>query len=335
MEQFVIVGLVVAVIALISGLVIWRSRGGSATAAVEAPPTGAPADLKTKLAQTRSAIGTRLSSVFGRDLLDDAFWEELEESLIAADLGVGTAAGVVEETKSSRPSDGAAARAALEHALIGALEGRDRGLRLSGEPSVVLVVGVNGTGKTTSIAKLAKRLGDDGRTVMLAAADTFRAAADEQLRTWAGRVGVEVVSGEGGSDPAAVAFEAYRRASTEGYDVVIVDTAGRLHSKTNLMDELVKVARVMEREAGEIGEVLLVIDGTTGQNAIAQAKSFTDAVGVTGIMMTKLDGTARGGIAIAVEQELGIPVKFIGIREGVDDLIPFEPAEFVEALLEP
>lgn len=273
--------------------------------------------------------------MFARERLDDAAWGQLEEALIAGDVGVNTAAAAVEEARRQRPATGDEARDALEDALVGMLAGVERTLSLAGKPSVVLVVGVNGTGKTTSIAKLAKRLDAGGNRVILAAADTFRAAADEQLRTWAGRVGVEVVSGKSGSDPAAVAFNAYQRAATEGYDVVIVDTAGRLHSKSNLMDELGKVARVMEREAGVIGEVLLVIDGTTGQNAISQARSFTEAVGVTGIVLTKLDGTARGGIAVAVEKELGIPVKFIGVGEGIDDLVPFDPTEFVEALLEP
>jgi fused signal recognition particle receptor len=329
-DQILIIVLVVAVIAAISGLVIWRATGSA-----EAPATKKTHDLKGNLARTRSALGGSLSSVFDRDRLDDAAWEELEEALIAADVGVNTAAAAVEEARRQRPTTGEAARDALEDALVGMFAGEKRTLNIAGKPSVVLVVGVNGTGKTTSIAKLAKRLDAGGNTVILAAADTFRAAADEQLRAWAGRVGVEVVSGKAGSDPAAVAFEAYQRAATGGYDVVMVDTAGRLHSKSNLMDELAKVARVMEREAGEIGEVLLVIDGTTGQNAISQARSFTEAIGVTGIVLTKLDGTARGGIAVAVEKELGIPVKFIGVGEGVDDLVPFDPTEFVEALLEP
>lgn len=330
MDQILIIVLVVAVIAAIFGLVIWRPTGSA-----EAPATKKSHDLRGNLARTRSALGGSLSSVFGRDRLDDAAWEELEEALIAADVGMNTAAAAVEEARRQRPATGEAARGALEDALVGMFVEEERTLIIAGNPSVVLVVGVNGTGKTTSIAKLAKRLDAGGNTVILAAADTFRAAADEQLRAWAGRVGVEVVSGKAGSDPAAVAFEAYQRAATGGYDVVMVDTAGRLHSKSNLMDELAKVARVMEREAGEIGEVLLVIDGTTGQNAISQARSFTEAIGVTGIVLTKLDGTARGGIAVAVEKELGIPVKFIGVGEGVDDLVPFDPTEFVEALLEP
>ena len=335
MDQILIIVVVVAVIGVIAGLVIWRATGPAPAPPGDKPARDTADALKGKLTRTRSALGGALSSVFGRDRLDDAAWEDLEEALIAADVGVDTAKAAVEEAKRQRPATGDEARDALEDALVGMLAGEERTLTIAGMPSVVLVVGVNGTGKTTSIAKIAKRLRAGGRTVVLAAADTFRAAADEQLRAWAGRVGVEVVSGKTGSDPAAVAFEAYQRAATEGYDVVMIDTAGRLHSKSNLMDELGKVARVMEREAGVIGEVLLVIDGTTGQNAISQARSFTDAVGITGIVLTKLDGTARGGIAVAVEKELGIPVKFIGVGEGVDDLIPFDPTEFVEALLEP
>ncbi len=331
MEPILIVLVVAGVVALIAGIVIWRSGSGAS----EAPPVEAPRDLKGKLAGTRSAMGGRLSSVLGRQTLDDTFWVDLEETLIAADVGVPTATALTEEVRSRRPADGAAALQALEEAMVGILAGKDRSLSLTGRPSVVLVVGVNGTGKTTTIAKLAVRLRGRGQRVLLAAADTFRAAAAEQLSTLADRVGVEVVTGVPGSDPAAVAFEAYRMAADQGYDTVIVDTAGRLHSKANLMEELTKVARVLQREAGDIDEVLLVLDGTTGQNAIAQANSFTDAVGVTGIVMTKLDGSARGGSAIAVEEELDVPVKFIGVGEGLDDLIPFQPEEFVEAVLEP
>jgi len=330
-EPFLIVLVVAAVVAVIAGLVVWRSGGGAA----EAPPPAAADDLRGKLSRTRGAVGGRLSSMLGSDTLDDAFWQDLEETLIAADVGVTAASSLTEQVRSARPADAQAALQELEEAMIGSMAGKDRSLRLSGDPAVVLVVGVNGTGKTTSIAKLAAALKADGRRVLLAAADTFRAAAAEQLGVWADRVGVDVVTGAPGSDPAAVAYEAYRKAVDEGYDTVIVDTAGRLHSKTNLMEELGKVARVLEREAGDIGEVLLVLDGTTGQNAIAQAGSFTDAVGVTGIVMTKLDGTARGGIAVGVEEEMGVPVKYIGVGEGVDDLIPFQPAQFVAAVLEP
>ena len=324
---------IVAIVAVVAVVFVLRSRP-------KAPPASPPVDatqrgLRTQLSKTRTAIGGRLGALLRSDTLDDSFWDELEETLIAADVGVGTAATTVDEVRSQRPTDGEEARRLLEESLIGQLSGRDRTLHLEGDPAVMLVVGVNGTGKTTSIAKIAGLLGQEGHTAVLGAADTFRAAADEQLRTWASRVGVEVVSGATGSDPAAVAYDAYQPAAADGADVVIIDTAGRLHSKSNLMDELGKVARVLQREAGTIGETLLVLDGTTGQNGIGQARSFADAVGVTGVVITKLDGTARGGVAIAVEQELDIPVKFIGVGEGVDDLVPFEPREFIEALLEP
>ncbi len=213
------------------------------------------------------------------------------------------------------------------------MAGRDRHLDLSGHPAVVMVVGVNGTGKTTSIAKIAARLDRQGVAPLLGAADTFRAAADTQLRTWADRVGVDIVAGQEGSDPAAVAFDAFQAARARGKDVVIIDTAGRLQSKKNLMGELSKIRRVVEREAGSIDETLLVLDATSGQNGMVQAESFLEAVGVTGIVLTKLDGTARGGIVIAIESQLQLPVKFIGVGEGVDDLIPFDPETFVAALL--
>ena len=335
MDTSIWIGIVVAIaiIAIVAFVIIKRSRemGLSPTSAVATPERG----LRSKLSRTRSAIGGRLGDLFGSDTLDETFWSELEDALIAADVGVATAATAVDDVRRQRPDDGDAARRLLEESLIGQMSGRDRSLHLEGKPAVILVVGVNGTGKTTSIAKIAGLLGEDGRTAVLGAADTFRAAADEQLRTWAERVGVDVVSGASGSDPAAVAYDAYQTAADAGIDVVLVDTAGRLHSKTNLMDELGKVARVLRREAGKIGEVLLVLDGTTGQNGIGQARSFTEAVGVTGIVLTKLDGTSRGGVAIAVEQELDVPVKYIGVGEGLHDLVPFEPRAFIEALLEP
>jgi fused signal recognition particle receptor len=336
-DPILIVVIVLAVL-VIGGLVVARLRarpdvGPPPTApapAVKAPPVPG---LRDRLGKTRRALAERLGTVFGSDRLDAAFWSDLEDSLVAADVGVGPATEVVAAVRDRGPVDGAAAREALTRELIGLFTGPDRSLRHEHDPSVILVVGVNGGGKTTSIAKLAARLRDEGRGVVLGAADTFRAAADAQLRTWADRVGVEVVAGRRGADPASVAFDAYATARDRGARVVIVDTAGRLQNKANLMDELSKVARVLRRESGGIDEVLLVIDGTTGQNAIAQAKSFTEAVGVTGIVITKLDGTARGGVAVAVEHELGIPVKFIGVGEGVDDLVPFDPEAFVDALL--
>jgi fused signal recognition particle receptor len=257
----------------------------------------------------------------------------MEEALISGDVGVAAATSIVGLVRASRPETPESARAVLTEQIHAILAGRDRELHLSGAPAVVLVVGVNGTGKTTSIAKIANRLNRQGMRPLLGAADTFRAAADTQLRTWADRVGVEIVAGQEGSDPAAVAFDAFSAARARGRDVVIVDTAGRLHSKKNLMGELGKIRRVLEREAGSISEVLLVLDATAGQNGIAQARQFAETAGVTGIILTKLDGTARGGIVVAIEQELGIPVKFIGIGEGMDDLIPFDSDAFVDALL--
>ncbi len=290
-------------------------------------------DLRVRLSRSRNALGDSLRSVFGRTELDEDFWESLEEVLVAADVGVGASTEIVGRVRASKPEDAGAARDRLRTEIRSMLSGRDRALRLEGEPAIVLVVGVNGTGKTTSIAKLAKRLTDSGRTPLLGAADTFRAAADAQLRTWAERVGVDVVGGQEGADPAAVAYDAVSAGRGRGKDVVIVDTAGRLHSKRNLMEELAKIRRVIERDGDEISEVLIVLDATAGQNAVSQARQFLDATGVTGIVLSKLDGTAKGGVVIGIEQELGIPVKFIGVGEGMDDLVPFEPDEFVDALL--
>lgn len=343
LDPILIVVIVAVVVLAIVGVVVWQRR--SAADKTPTPPASRPAPttdvkaaprppgLRSRLARTRRAVGDRLDSILDRDRLDAEFWSDLEDTLVAADVGIGTATSVVDAVRAGSPKDGDEARAALEQQLIEVLDGRDRSLHLDATPAVLLVVGVNGTGKTTSIAKLAAQLRADGSTVMLGAADTFRAAADEQLRTWADRVGVDIVSGQSGADPASVAFDAYEAARSRNINVLIVDTAGRLQNKANLMDELSKVARILTREAGNLDEVLLVIDGTTGQNAIAQARSFADAVGVTGIVLTKLDGTARGGVAIAVEEELDIPVKYIGVGEGVDDLVPFDPDQFVDALL--
>lgn len=335
----VLVLVISLLVLVIVGIVVWRFRtrgsGGepSRTAAAPRPAASSPAGLRMRLAKTRRALSDRLGSVLGRGRFDDEFWSDLEDALLAADMGVAATTLVVEEVRKRAPADADTARAALNEELCRLLDGRDRELHHTTSPSVLLVVGVNGTGKTTSIAKLAALLQDRGRSVLLGAADTFRAAADEQLRTWAERVGVDIVGGQAGADPASVAYDAYQSAKAKGCDVVIIDTAGRLQTKANLMDELGKIARVLRREAGEIDEVLLVIDGTTGQNALAQAKTFADVVGVTGVVLTKLDGSARGGVAIAVEEDLGIPVKFIGIGEGMSDMVPFESAEFVDALV--
>jgi fused signal recognition particle receptor len=284
------------------------------------------------LSRARWAFGERLSGLLGHGL-DEAFWTELEEALVAADVGVAVAARVVKRVRAGHPQDAPAAKDALRAELIGVFAGRARELKLEGSPAVVVVVGVNGSGKTTTIAKLAAQLDGGGHPTLLAAADTFRAAAAEQLEIWAGRVGIPIITGQQGGDSAAVAFDGVQAARARGREVLVVDTAGRLHSKHNLMQELGKVVRVLGREAGAVGEVLLVLDGTTGQNGIAQARAFTKAVGVTGIILTKLDGTARGGIAVAVEQELGIPVKYIGVGERVEDLLAFDPVAFVDALL--
>ncbi len=339
MDPILIVVIVLAVL-VIGGFVVVRGRSSTTTLERPAAPTAPPRDaepaapgLRSRLGKTRRAIADRLGGVLRADHLDGDFWADVEDTLVAADVGVAAASDVVAAVRRRNPSDGPAARSALSTELVDQLAGRDRSLHLAGAPSVILVVGVNGGGKTTSIAKLAAQLERAGGAVVLGAADTFRAAADTQLRTWADRVGVDVVTGQQGADPASVAFDAYATAKAKGAGAVIIDTAGRLQNKANLMDELSKVARVLRREAGDIDEVLLVIDGTTGQNAISQARSFTEAVGVTGIIITKLDGTARGGVAVAVERELDVAVKFIGVGEGVDDLIPFEPASFVDALL--
>jgi fused signal recognition particle receptor len=338
-EPIVIVAIVaIVIVAIVIGMVVASRRRPSAPSpqarSASAPPTAPPGSLRDRLARSRSALTAALGGVFGSAALDDSVWGDIEDALISADVGPAAAAEVVAAVKAAGPETGDQARVALEAELTSLLERDDRSLRLASRPSVLVVVGVNGTGKTTSIAKIAKHLSDEGRTVVLGAADTYRAAADSQLRAWGDRVGVPVVSGDQGSDPASVAFDAYTRARTDGADVVIVDTAGRLHSQANLMDELRKVVRVLDRESGGVDEVLLVLDGTVGQNGIAQARSFTDAVGVTGVILTKLDGTARGGVAIAIETQLDVPVKLIGVGEGMDDLIPFVPADFVEALLD-
>ena len=268
-----------------------------------------------------------------RDGLDATTWERLEEVLLAADVGVEPTADIVSRVRSAGPADADEARRLLASALEAQFLNTGRELSMDHVPSVILVVGVNGSGKTTTIAKLAHRLKVDGKHVVLAAADTFRAAAGEQLETWATRVGVDLVKGQQGGDPASVAFDAVASAKSKGAHVVIVDTAGRLHGKKNLMSELAKVHRVVSGEA-EVSEVLLVLDATSGQNGLAQVEQFGEAVPLTGIVLAKLDGTARGGIVVAVERRLGVPVKFVGLGEMVDDLRPFDPGSFVEDLLE-
>ena len=270
--------------------------------------------------------------------IDEDFFDELEESLIMADVGAVTSARICEnlrkKVKEEGLSDPAAVKGALKEIIAQMLEG-DEALNLSTKPSIILVIGVNGVGKTTTIGKLAHNLHEDGKKVLLAAADTFRAAAIDQLQIWADRAGAALVKHGEGSDPAAVVFDAINAGKARGCDVVICDTAGRLHNKKNLMDELSKIARVIDREApGSAKEVLLVLDATTGQNALNQAKLFQEAAGLTGIILTKLDGTARGGVVIGIKEELNIPIKYIGVGEQIDDLRPFDSKEFVEALFE-
>jgi len=339
--EIFILSLVIIVVAIVGVTVLFRLRGAKPptdTAYTHSPSAGAApvpveAGLRGRLGKSRHAISSRLSTVLQRGAIDTAFWDELEDTLVASDIGVASASDLVAAVKGHKPATAAAAMTMLQGELVARFGGKDRSLELEGNPAVILVVGVNGGGKTTSIAKLAAMLERQGTSVVLAAADTYRAAADQQLRTWADRVGVPVVGGGEGADPASVAFDAYASAKARHAGAVVVDTAGRLQNQTNLMGELGKVANVLRREAGSLGEVLLVIDGTTGQNAISQARSFTAAVGVTGLVITKLDGTARGGVAVAVEHELDVPVKFIGVGEGLDDLVPFDPEAFVDALL--
>jgi fused signal recognition particle receptor len=287
--------------------------------------------FRERLGRSRAALSRGLSGLLARGADDDEAWEELEEALLAADVGVATATELVERLRARARAEratGPALRELLRAELLEAVGSADRSLALD-----LLVVGVNGTGKTTTVGKLALALAEEGKQPVLAAADTFRAAATEQLVIWGDRVGAPVVRHQQGADPAAVAFDGLASARARGADVLLVDTAGRLHTKSNLMEELRKLRRVLEREGGQVREVLLVLDATTGQNGLAQARQFTDAVGVTGVVLTKLDGTAKGGIVIAVQRDLGIPVKLVGLGEGPHDLAPFDPEAFVDALL--
>jgi fused signal recognition particle receptor len=303
------------------------------------PTAGRLVRLRARLARSQNAFGRGLLALLSRDKLDDDTWDEVEESLILADVGVDATRELVERLRERARVLGTGSsdelRKLLAEELTNALEpGLDRTLNshADGRPAVLLVVGVNGSGKTTTCGKIGRVLVADGRTVLLGAADTFRAAAADQLATWAGRVGAEVVRGPEGGDPAAVAFDSVKRGVETGVDTVVIDTAGRLQNKVGLMDELGKVKRVVERQ-GPVDETLLVLDATTGQNGLEQARVFTEVVNVTGVVLTKLDGTAKGGIVIAVQRKLGIPVKLVGLGEGPDDLAPFEPAQFVDALL--
>ncbi|MDQ1517546.1 MAG: fused signal recognition particle receptor [Actinomycetota bacterium] len=313
---------------------------------VEAPGVAAPAEppppavrprLRDRLGKARALLAGYFGDLRSRSVIDDEVWDDLEEALIRADVGVTVTAQIlddlrrrVKEAAVSTPSE---LLDLLKADLVESMRAADRSLAFSpGQPNVWMFVGVNGVGKTTSIGKIAQREAASGRKVVMAAADTFRAAAAEQLQLWSQRVGADLVRGQDGADPGSVVFDAMAAAGNRGADLVLVDTAGRLHTKVNLMEELKKLRRIVDRTPGALKEVLLVIDASTGQNGLNQAKIFGEAVEVTGVILTKLDGTAKGGIVLAVQQELGIPVKLVGVGESAEDLIDFDPEEFVEAL---
>ncbi|GAA2616969.1 signal recognition particle-docking protein FtsY [Streptomyces tubercidicus] len=313
---------------------------------VPEPTAGRLVRLRARLSRSQNTLGKGLLTLLSREHLDEETWEEIEDTLLTADVGVAPTQELVERLRErvkvlgTRTPEGL--RALLREELL-TLIGTDadrtvhtaNGIGNGGDeiPGVVMVVGVNGTGKTTTTGKLARVLVADGKSVVLGAADTFRAAAADQLQTWGERVGARTVRGPEGGDPASIAFDAVKEGIAETADVVLIDTAGRLHTKTGLMDELGKVKRVVEKH-GPVGEVLLVLDATTGQNGLVQARVFAEVVDITGVVLTKLDGTAKGGIIVAVQRELGVPVKLVGLGEGADDLAPFEPEAFVDALID-
>ncbi len=344
---FVLAGLLIAL-----GLGLSRRAQRLEEAGGPAAPTGAdtadaassavavparPPLLRDRLGKTRATLSRSLGALTGRRAIDDDAWDSVEEALLVADVGVATTSRLINDLRAraaaNRVSDPEQLVPLLREELVEDLAGADRLLHHAPDGTTVwLFVGVNGTGKTTTIAKLAQREIADGRPALLAAADTFRAAAADQLSHWADRVGADVVRGQEGADPGSVVFDAMNAAGGRGAGVVLVDTAGRMHTKVNLMEELKKVRRIAERTPGALQEVLLVIDATTGQNGLTQATQFADAVDVTGVVLTKLDGTAKGGIVLAIEAELDIPVKLVGVGESPDDLVPFDPEEFVAAL---
>jgi len=350
-----IVLIVVAV--LIGGGALLLNRRGGGTATLEPPPSpSAPTaptieeppvvvepdaptkvSLRDRLGKARSSLSGFMGSVLSRAAIDQDTWDELEEALIRADVGVGTTTHILDRLRDTVAADGITESAVLLDALKAQLKadlaGGDRSLRHEpGGPNVWLFVGVNGVGKTTTIGKVGKQQADLGHRIVMAAGDTFRAAAAEQLEAWAERAGADLVRGAEGGDPSSIIFDAVQRAAARGSDLVLADTAGRLHTKVNLMEELRKVRRVADRDPGQVTEVLLVLDATTGQNGLVQAQQFTDAVELTGVVLTKLDGSAKGGIALAIQSALGIPIKLVGLGETVDDLVAFDPDEFIDAL---
>ncbi len=296
-----------------------------------------PASIQEGLKRSRRPFSAAIGGMFKRNAIEESFWGEVEDSLILSDVGLDQATRIVEAARErvrrERISDPEAALGAIRGAMLEALSHADRSLVVEGErPVVWLFVGVNGVGKTTTIGKVANQMGAEGKSVLLAAADTFRAAAADQLSLWAERSGAEIVRGAAGGDPASVLFDAISSARAKGTDLVLGDTAGRLHNKFNLIEELKKIYRTVEKAQGTLGEVLLVLDATVGQNGLAQAKVFSEAVGVTGVVLTKLDGSAKGGIAFAIEETFKIPVKLVGVGERIGDLIPFDPKTYVESL---
>ncbi len=353
MEILILVVVVVCILlALIPRYIAVRGRNEAPPKPAPRPsplaPTGpaaaptatveAPARIGDRIGKTRERLAGALRSLRSRSTLDGTVWDELEEALLSADVGVGTTTALLDGLREQVTAGTIEGPDALVDALKADVEARlqaDRSLARSEDGTTVwLFVGVNGVGKTTTIGKLAKREVDAGQSVVLAAGDTFRAAAGQQLGIWGERTGADVVQGQDGGDPSSVIFDAVQRAAARGADLVLADTAGRIHTKSNLMEELRKVRRVADRDPGDVTEVLLVLDATTGQNGLAQARQFTDAVEVTGVVLTKLDGSARGGIVIAIQDDLGIPVKLVGLGEQAEDLIEFDPHEFVDALFE-
>ncbi len=327
-SEWALILVIVALVVVIAIVLVVRRRRRS-----DRQLPAVEAKRPSRIGRSATALGSSLRKAWGTGL-DDHTWLELEEALLAADVGLEATTSVVAGVRSAAPETPEEARQVLATKLRAELGNKDRELHLAGAPAVILVVGVNGTGKTTTIAKLAARLQSEGSGVVIAAGDTFRAAAGAQLETWGDRLGVKVISGQEGGDPASVAFDAIGSARARGDDVVIIDTAGRLHAKKNLMAELGKIHRVAAGDRDGVDEVLLVLDATGGQNGVTQVREFSAAVPISGIVLTKLDGTAKGGIVVAIERQLGVPIKFVGLGEGIDDLVPFDPDSFVADLLE-
>lgn len=314
---------------VLAALIVWavlRYRASSAGPSRRARP------LQERMADTRRRLVSRLDHVLSRSTTSEEVWQELEDELIASDLGVGASARIVDAVRDSRPAGPAEARSVIRSEMVRILSTPDRDLHLEGDPAIVVAVGVNGVGKTTTVAKLAARFAREGRKPIIGAADTYRPAADTQLKVWAEREDLQVVAGQAGGDPAAVAYDSLRAAKARGRDVLLVDTAGRFQTRHNLMQELAKIIRVLGRDGDEVSEVLLVMDATTGQSGLPQARQFA-GMGVTGMILTKMDGTAKGGVVLAIENELGLPVKFMGVGEAIGDLVAFDSAQFVDALV--